>query len=235
MRVERGWRRAGILALAGLWWAGAGLGQNASAPPAQQAPQSGDGQQAAPQGGAPGKTVPGATGTGGQAAPAPAPAPASDNAFPEAQSEAAAKEAEAADRDAEKAGSAGPAETPDGGGAESSSRSRMKGIDLLGDHDKAASNGAGGVVSNPQLSKDDVRIGQLYMGEGNYPGAYERFKEATQVGPANVEAVFYLAEAARKTTHLDEAAANYQLYLEGDPKGKHAKDAKKALAQLAGK
>ncbi len=158
------------------------------------------------------------------------PAPANDNPFPEAESEAAAKDANAAD----KAASNGPA--PDASTEpESSSRSRMRGVDLLGDHDAHASNGAGGLVNNPKLAKEDVRVGQLYMGDGNYTGAYSRFKEATEVGPGNAEAVFYLAEAARKTAHLDEAAANYQLYLDADPKGKHSKDAKKALIELAGK
>lgn len=158
-------------------------------------------------------------------------APADDNAFPEDVSKAAEKEANAAD----KAASDGPAETAPGSVPESSSRTRMKGIDLLGDHDEHGSNGAGGMVNDPKLAKEDIRVGQLYMGDGNYPGAYARFKEAAQVNPGNADAVFYLAEAARKTTHLDEAAQNYQLYLDADPKGKRAKDAKKALSELAGK
>lgn len=174
-------------------------------------------------------------------APQAKPAPANDNAFPEAESEAAEKEARAGDKAAADGPAAGPdskgpdGAPPDSAVPESSSRSRMKGVDLLGDHDRHASNGAGGTVDNPELAKQDIRIGQLYMGDGNYPGAYARFKEATEVGPGNPEAVFYLAEAARKTAHLDEAATNYQLYLDADPKGKHGKDAKKALAQLAGK
>jgi len=158
-----------------------------------------------------------------------------DNAFPEAESRAAEKEA----NDAEKSASDGPAPTPPGSDGdrepESSSRSRMKGVDLLGDHDSHSSNGAGGTVNDPKLAKEDIRVGQLYMGDGNYPGAYARFKEAIEVGPRNVDAVFFLADAARKTQHLDEAATNYQLYLNADPKGKHGKDAKKALAELAGK
>lgn len=161
----------------------------------------------------------------------PKPSSADDNPFPEAESKAAAKEADAADKSA----SSGPAATPDDTVPESSSRSRFKGIDVLGDHDSPASNGSGGTVKDPELAKKDIRIGQLYMGDGNYPGAYARFKEATEVGPGNAEAVFYLAEAARKTAHLDEAAANYQLYLQADPKGKHGKEAKKALSELAGK
>ncbi len=166
--------------------------------------------------------------------PAPAPpkaAPANTNAFPEAESRAAEKEA----NDADKSASDGPAASPSGDVPESSSRSRMKGLDLLGDNDSHASNGAGGIINDPKLAKEDIRVGQLYMADGNYPGAYMRFKEATQVGPGNADAVFYLAEASRKTAHLDEAATNYKLYLEADPKGKRAKDAKKALTELAGK
>ncbi len=111
----------------------------------------------------------------------------------------------------------------------------MKGVDLLVDHYAPARKGAGGIVNDPTLAKEDVRIGQLYMGESNYPGAYARFKEATLVNPGNSEAVFYLAEAARKVLHLDEAATNYKLYLDAEPKGKRAKDARKALGELAGK
>jgi cytochrome c-type biogenesis protein CcmH/NrfG len=157
--------------------------------------------------------------------------PADSNAFPEAQSEAAQKQAEASD----KAASDGPAATLGDTEPESSSRARMKGVDLLGDHDARTSDGAGNTIHDPKLGKEDVRVGQLYMGEEDYPGAYSRFKEATQVSPENLDAVFFLAEAARKTTHLDEAAANYKLYLDAEPRGKHAKDALKALAQLAGK
>lgn len=158
------------------------------------------------------------------------PAP-EENAFPEAESEAAAKDANAG----EKAASDGPAATPSEDAPESSSRSGMKGLDLLGDNDSRISNGAGGVVEDPKLAKEDIRVGQLYMGEEDYAGAYSRFKEATLVGPGNPDAVFFLAEAARKSAHLDEAAKNYQIYLDADPKGKRAKDARKALAELAGK
>ena len=166
-----------------------------------------------------------------QAKPSPA-APANDNPFPEEESKAAAKQADAG----EKAASSGPAPDADPPGASSSSsRTRMKGMDLLGDHDARTSNGAGDVVNDPQLAKEDVRVGQLYMGSGNYPGAYARFKEATVVGPGNPEAVFFLAEAARKTAHLDEAATNYKLYLDAEPKGKRSKEARKALTELAGK
>jgi hypothetical protein len=55
------------------------------------------------------------------------------------------------------------------------------------------------------------------------------------VNPGNIEAVFLLAEAARKTAHLDESAENYKIYLQVEPQGAKAKAARKALAQLQGK
>ncbi|RRA49406.1 tetratricopeptide repeat protein [Acidipila sp. EB88] len=227
VKMARVGRMAKAAGMAWMGLAGCGMWSQAAWASVWPAQQGGQGQQAAPtQPAAPGQQSPGQ-----QAAPAKPAAPANDNAFPEEQSQAAEKEANAGDASA----SDGPATTPGENGGSSSSRSRMKGVDLLGDHDSEASNGAGGVVNDPKLAAEDIRIGQLYMGSGNFAGAYSRFKEATEVGPGNVDAVFYLAEAARKTAHLDEAAENYKLYLDAEPKGKRSKDAKKALGELAGK
>ena len=165
--------------------------------------------------------------------------PADDNPFPEEQSKAAQKEASDEDRADRKAADAGPAGGGDsfdpGKAASSSSRDKLAGMDVLGDHDARIANGAGGTIVNPKLSLEDLKVGQQYLGMGNYQGAYERFKEACKVNPANVEAVFYLAEAARKTAHLDESAENYRIYLQVQPDGSKAKAARKALAQLQGK
>jgi tetratricopeptide (TPR) repeat protein len=190
--------------------------------------------------------------TGGNAA---TPAPADDNAFPEAQSEAAQKKAqaaqgssdssdsnafpeaksEAAQKQAESSGSGGGA-PPSNGEPYSSSRSKSMSLnDLLGTGDSAVSDGAGHFINNDKLAKEDIRVGRFYLAQGNYPGAYMRLKEATEVGPGNVEAVYLLAEAARKTSHLDEAETNYKLYLQVEPDGKYAKDSLKALKELAGK
>jgi tetratricopeptide (TPR) repeat protein len=121
------------------------------------------------------------------------------------------------------------------GEAGSSSRDKLSGLDLLGDNDSRIANGAGGVILDPKLSAQDLKVGQQYMQMGDYPGAYSRFKEACAVNPDNLDAVFYLAEAARKTAHLDESAQNYKLYLQVQPEGSKAKAARKALAQLQGK
>jgi len=165
------------------------------------------------------------------------PAAADDNAFPEAQSEAAAKQAAEDESADEKAAASGSAVDPKGTAAQpsSSSRDKFAGIDLLGDNESRISNGAGGTILDPKLSEKDLKVGEQYMQMGDYPGAYSRFKEACAVNPGNIEAVFLLAEAARKTAHLDESAENYKIYLQVEPQGAKAKAARKALAQLEGK
>ncbi len=183
------------------------------------------------------------------------PAPSDDNAFPLAASEAAQKKAQAAQdatgasdsnafpeakseaaenraRDGKSNGTA-PAEN---GEPYSSSRTRAGDLnDLLGTNQSPVSDGAGHYIKNDKLAKEDMRVGTFYLDQGNYAGAYMRLKEATEVAPGNVEAVYLLAEAARKSSHLDEAEKNYQLYLEVKPDGKYAKDSMKALREMAGK
>jgi tetratricopeptide (TPR) repeat protein len=125
-----------------------------------------------------------------------------------------------------------PAPAAASGANESSSRENLDKLDLLGDKDGRLSNGAGGVVYNPKLATDDIHVGQFYFNREDYKGAYARFKEATQADPGNPDAVFYLAEAARKMNQKQEAAQNYQLYLDALPDGSKAKDARKALHDL---
>lgn len=237
-----------------VWIAGATLvGASATLVSAQNQQSPPPAPQNAPQSTTPAKPGAGAKGQSGSAADSgsnAAPAPADDNAFPEAQSEAAQQKADAAQpqsndfpqaqsqaaqQKADAASGAGTAPSAAGDEPYSSSASRDKGLDLLGTRDSAISDGAGHFVNNPALVKEDIRVGKFYLDQGNYSGAYMRLKEATQVGPGNVEAVYLLAQAARKSSHLDEAESNYKLYLQVDPKGKWAKDAKKALAELSGK
>jgi tetratricopeptide (TPR) repeat protein len=94
------------------------------------------------------------------------------------------------------------------------------------------SNGAGGYILNPKLASEDVRVGGFYLAQGDFKGAYARYKEATLVNPENADAVFGLAQAARGLNHNDEAAQNFRIYLDAFPDGKKAKEARKALALL---
>ncbi len=88
-------------------------------------------------------------------------------------------------------------------------------------------------IYDPKRASEDVRVGKFYLQTGDYRGAYERLKDATAFDHENVEAVFYLAEAARKMNLPQEAIQDYQLYLTAGPVGQNAKAAKKALSELA--
>jgi tetratricopeptide (TPR) repeat protein len=124
---------------------------------------------------------------------------------------------------------AAPAKKPDAD--YSSSRSKFENIDVMGDN-SAVSNGNGGYVINLTLAAKDDRIGQYYLKSGDYKGAYDRYKEATEVNPGDADAVFGLAEAARGLKRKDEAVQNYKLYLDVVPDGGKSKAARKALAEL---
>lgn len=87
---------------------------------------------------------------------------------------------------------------------------------------------------NPKLAADDDRVGKFYLQTGDYKGAYSRFKEATTVEPEDSQAVWGLAESARKLNLRQEAIQNYQTYLDAFPDGDRAKQAKKALSELNG-
>jgi tetratricopeptide (TPR) repeat protein len=124
---------------------------------------------------------------------------------------------------------ADPAKKPDAD--YSSSRSKFENIDVMGDN-SPISNGNGGYVINLTLAAKDDKIGQYYLHSGDYKGAYDRYKEATEVNPGDADAVFGLAEAARGLKRKDEAVQNYKLYLDVVPDGGKSKAARKALAEL---
>lgn len=167
---------------------------------------------------------------------------AQDNPFPEAISRKAAAEAGDSTADAPapsttSAPSSGkPAAAKDSKPPApdySSSRTGLQNIDS-DDPEARISDGAGGYIHDPKLAGQDVKVGQFYFVNQDYKGAYARFKEATRVDPANADAVFGLAEAARALKLTDEAADNYRIYLDAFPDGSKAKSARKALAQLGG-
>jgi tetratricopeptide (TPR) repeat protein len=96
--------------------------------------------------------------------------------------------------------------------------------------------GGGPKVTDPVLAKKDTSVGGYYLQTGNYQGALLRYKEALASDPANVDAIFGVAEAQRMLKQNAEAARNYQLYLDILPNGPKAKQALKALKALgAGK
>jgi hypothetical protein len=96
--------------------------------------------------------------------------------------------------------------------------------------------GEGPKVTDPVLAKKDTSVGGYYLQTGNYQGALLRYKEAMASDPANVDAIFGVAEAQRMLKQNAEAARNYQLYLDILPNGPKSKQALKELKALgAGK
>jgi tetratricopeptide (TPR) repeat protein len=165
------------------------------------------------------------------AAPAPSNGPKhstlQDNPFPEDVSKKAADSgnADPAAADVPKA------DAPGGKAPEDTGSSSRQGMDaVFKDIDKDAPRDAD--ATDPARAKEDDRIGKFYLNSGNYQGAYERFKDAASADPTDPNAVFGLAEAARKLNKRDEAIQNYQIYLLADPDSSNAKAAKKALSEL---
>ena len=142
---------------------------------------------------------------------------ATDNPFPEDVSKAAAK---AAGNDPAPAPAAN-SDLPPGVSSSQSSGSEENEPD------------APSHVADPARAKKDAEVGSFYLKSGDYQGALLRFKDAIVADPTNVEAIFGLAETERMLKKNDEAARNYQLYLDIVPNGPKSKQALKALKMLA--
>ena len=175
-----------------------------------------------------------------------------DNAFPEAVSKAAAKQAAGtSDSDPAQPGNAKPATKDDNPFPEAVSKAAAKeaGNDSAPDTKRDIPTGVSSsssqssgteedepgkppTVADPARAKKDADVAGFYLKTGNYQGALLRYKDATASDPTNVEAIFGLAEAQRMLKKNAEAARNYQLYLDIEPNGPKAKQALKALKTL---
>ena len=79
---------------------------------------------------------------------------------------------------------------------------------------------------------DDLKVAKFYANDGNYAGAYLRYKDAVEHDPEQSDAHFGWAESAEKLGKLDEDRTHYAEYLRLDPDGDHARAARRALNQL---
>ena len=145
--------------------------------------------------------------------------PADGNAFPEDVSRAAAK---AAGNDP------APTVTPKADLPPGVSSSQSEG--LAGDVDDEL--GAPKQATDVGRAAKDTTVGDFYLKQGNYQGALHRYQDAIASDPANVEAIFGLAETQRQLKKNADAARNYQLYLAVVPNGPRARQSLKALKIL---
>ncbi len=184
------------------------------------------------------------------------PAP-QQNAFPEAESEKAARQAQhpdqqqtgqqnppaapapqsktgasAADRnpfpEAESEKAARQAQQTQNAAPANSSSSAVPGLNLPA----KAGHLPAAPVQNISLGRKDVKVGMFYLQSGDWKGAYDRFAEATQVDPESAEAVYGLAASAQHLGYREIAIRNYKLYLSAVPDGRYDKDCRKALKDL---
>jgi Tfp pilus assembly protein PilF len=87
--------------------------------------------------------------------------------------------------------------------------------------------------ANPeQVAEHDINVGETYLAGNNFESARERFEEALRLTPDNPLIWFRLAQSLQGVQRLDPARLYYKKYLEAQPKGKFAKNAKKAVSQI---
>jgi len=136
------------------------------------------------------------------------------------------------------AGSSSGAGAPGGGGYSSSGDNAPGNLpaesepDIPGRHKlELHDEGSAGHVDTARADKD-LNVADFYIKDGNYKGAYLRYKDAVVFDPDDADAHFGLAEMARKTGKTAEAIEQYGATVKLDPKGKHAKEAQRALAEL---
>ena len=167
-------------------------------------------------------SAPGPSAQKDQAAPAKKPSAADANPFPEAKSEKAQQQEEQSDQ---------PNQADDQN--YSSSQVHVSGMDMPeSDEDTAPIQASSPLPYDPKLAKKDAQIGDFYLETGDFKGAYDRFVEAARSDPGNAEAVWGLAESARRLQMNEVAIKNYRLYLAALPNGPHAKEIRKALKDM---
>ena len=83
-----------------------------------------------------------------------------------------------------------------------------------------------------KLAAHDIDIGENYLSSNSFDAARERFEDAMRLTPDNPLIWFRLAQALQGLQRLDPARLYYRKYLEAQPKGKFAGNAKKAVSQI---
>jgi Tfp pilus assembly protein PilF len=83
-----------------------------------------------------------------------------------------------------------------------------------------------------RVAAHDIDVGETYLSGNSFDAARERFEEAMRLTPDNPLIYFRLAQAYQGMQRLDPARTFYRKYLELDPKGKFARNAKKAIGEI---
>lgn len=80
---------------------------------------------------------------------------------------------------------------------------------------------------------DDIDAGESLLARNSYDAARERFEEAMRLTPDNPRVCFRLAQSLQGMQRLEPARLYYQKYLQLEPHGPYAADARKAISEIA--
>jgi hypothetical protein len=116
----------------------------------------------------------------------------------------------------------------------SSSLAGMRGLLPPADDDeqpgKHKRKGERDVPEHHETAAEDENVGQYYLDRKDWKAALSRFESALVLDPDNPDVYWGLAEAERNLGNFTDARANYQKVMNYDPGSRHAKEARKALA-----
>jgi Tfp pilus assembly protein PilF len=87
-------------------------------------------------------------------------------------------------------------------------------------------------ADSAKLAAHDIDVGETYLSSNRFDAARERFEDAMRLAPDNPLIWFRLAQALQGMQRLDPARLYYKKYLEAQPKGKFAGNAKKSISQI---
>src|SRR6202000_3128974 len=99
----------------------------------------------------------------------------------------------------------------------------------------AGGSAAAAVAPDPgqaKIASHDIDVGETYLSGNQFEAARQRFEEALRITPDNPLLFFRMGQALQGTQKLDAARLYYRKYLEAQPKGKFAKNAKNAITQI---
>lgn len=86
------------------------------------------------------------------------------------------------------------------------------------------------VPEHHETAAEDESIGQYYLDRKDWKAALSRFQSASVLDPDNPDVYWGLAEAEHHLGNLADARANYRKVMDYDPGSRHAKEARKVLA-----
>ena len=78
----------------------------------------------------------------------------------------------------------------------------------------------------------DIDVGETYLSLNNFEAAHERFEDAMRLAPQSSLVIFRMGQSLRGLQRLDEARLYFRKYLEMQPEGRMAADAKKAVGDI---